>query len=159
MTIFTVTITDSDQLYALKAATADYNARQPAEAAPLTEAEYFQYVMSKAAQSWAQSYPAPVRATYESALGELERAKAAATPDQVAKLEAAEIAIRAVKEFSGSWYADNGDGTITFYPKTGDKVVFDPKDDVPEASVYATWLAMGGKPMPPAAALEANNAP
>jgi hypothetical protein len=151
MTDFTVSITDSAQLYALKAATAAHNSRQPAEATPLTEADYVQYVMGKAAESWAQSYPMPVRATYESALSELAKAKAAATPEQVAKLEAAETALYAVKEFSGSWYADNGDGTVTLYPKSGEPAVtFSPDDDVPEASVYATWLAMGGKPLPPA---------
>jgi len=59
-----------------------------------------------------------------------------------------------------SSYRDNGDGTISLLDKFGSpSVTFTPGDDVPEASVYATWLAMGGKPMPPAAALEANNAP
>jgi hypothetical protein len=149
MTDFTVSITDSDQLYALKAATAAYNAKLPAEGTPFTEAKYLQHVVTGAAKSWAQSYPMPVRASYESALSELARAKAAASAEQVAKLEAAERAIYAVKEFSGSWYADNGDGTVTLYPKTGNKVVFNPKDGSPAATMYAAWLAMGGKPMPP----------
>jgi hypothetical protein len=79
----------------------------------------------------------------------------------IAALTAKEvITIAEIDAQRRSSYRDNGDGTISLLDKFGSpSVTFIPGDDVPEASVYATWLAMSGKPMPPAAALEANNAP
>lgn len=47
-------------------------------------------------------------------------------------------------------YRDNGDGTISRLDKYGAEVVtFDPKDTGIEQTMYATWLSMGGKPLPP----------
>jgi hypothetical protein len=98
MTDFTVSITDTAKLFAIEAATAAHNSRQPAEATPLTDADYVQYVMDKAAESWAQNYPMPVKATYEAAIAAIAVAKLTATTDDAAKLERIGADLVAVKD-------------------------------------------------------------
>ena len=49
-----------------------------------------------------------------------------------------------------SSYRDNGDGTISMLDKFGKPTVtFDPSKPSPDQAMYATWLSMGGKPLPP----------
>lgn len=57
MAEFTVTVTDPAHLAGITAAREAYNAALPEDGAPLaTDAEYIQFVMSKAAESYANQH-------------------------------------------------------------------------------------------------------
>lgn len=68
----------------------------------------------------------------------------------IAALTAKEIVTSAeIDAQRRSSYRDNGDGTISRLDKLGlPAATFTPGDRSAEAATYATWLSLGGKPLP-----------
>jgi hypothetical protein len=108
--------------------------------------------------------PAPrdIQAELEAKVASLETFIAgngdATAPDARTRLRAIEDALaansiltkEAIDAHLKSTYRDNGDGTISRLDRLGIAVAtFDPKGSGTEETLYATWLSMGGKPLPP----------
>ena len=98
MTTFTLTIDDPAKLFAITSATAAMNASLKEGDTPLTDADYVQFVMDKAAESWAQNYPMPSKATYEAAISALDVAKLSANSEDAKKLERIKAELTSVKD-------------------------------------------------------------